>query len=511
MSIDPVPPESESPAALAAEAEQPWLRLDPRMLLVHPVQEILRLLPVLAVSVVVGSSSGNHGWGLAVAGLLVVIGVLRWFTTTYRIGPAHVELRRGLLQRQVLSIPRSRIRSVDVDRRVMHRLLGLASVRIGTGQATGGGRDRNRFELDGLAIGAVPALRESLLSAHTAPGDGPAAAAAPTETELARLQPSWVRYAPFSTTGLVAVAAVAGLAFQYGIGERLAESRTVQRGISWATAAGPVLAVAVAVAALLAVASAVACVRYLLLYGNLLVTDDGRTLRIGHGLLRVRHTTLDRARLRGAVLREPLALRIAGGARLDAIMTGVAAERGESSLLLPAAPAAEAHRVATAVVRNPALPATPLRPHGPAARRRRYTRAVLPVLAALAVAAVATAVTGRAVPLPVWIGAVLLIPVAAGLAWDRYRSLGHAVLPGWLTTRSGSLDRQRVCLEADGIIGWTVRQSFFQRRAGVATVVAATPAGVGHYEVLDLPAEQAWSLVEAVTPGAGDVWAREHR
>uniref|UniRef100_UPI003B681C0E PH domain-containing protein n=1 Tax=Rhodococcus sp. O3 TaxID=3404919 RepID=UPI003B681C0E len=302
MSIESVPPESESPAALAAESEQPWLRLDPRMLLVHPVQEILRLLPVLAVSVIVGSSSGNHGWGLAVAGLLVVVGVLRWFTTTYRIGPAHVELRRGLLQRQVLSIPRSRIRSVDVDRRVMHRLLGLASVRIGTGQATSGGHDRNRFELDGLAIGAVPALREALLSGHPVTDDRPdkAPAAAPTEIELARLQPSWVRYAPFSTTGLVAVAAVAGVVFQYGLGERLAESGTVQRGISWVTAAGPVIAVAVGAVVLLAIASAAACVRYLLLYGNLLVTDDGRTLRIGHGLLRVRHTTLDRARLRGA-------------------------------------------------------------------------------------------------------------------------------------------------------------------------------------------------------------------
>nr|WP_082900027.1 PH domain-containing protein [Rhodococcus phenolicus] len=483
------------------------------MLLIHPVQEILRLLPVLAVSVIVGSSSGNHGWGLAVAAVLVVIGVLRWFTTTYRIGPAHVELRRGLLQRQVLSIPRSRIRSVDVDRRVMHRLLGLASVRIGTGQATGGGHDRNRFELDGLAIGAVPALREALLSAHPAPEDpvGTTTPAARTEIEVARLQPSWVRYAPFSTTGLVAVAAVVGLAFQYGIGETLAESGTVQRGISWATTAGPVVAVAVAVVVLLAIASAAACVRYLLLYGNLLVTDDGHALRIGHGLLRVRHSTLDRARLRGAVLREPLALRIAGGARLDAIMTGVAAERGESSLLLPAAPAAEAHRVATAVVRDPALPETPLEPHGPAARRRRYTRAAGPVLAVLAAAAVAAAVTGRTVPAAVWIGAGLLVPVAVVLAWDRYRSLGHAVRPGWLITRSGSLDRQRVCLEADGIIGWTVRQTFFQRRAGVATVVAATPAGVGHYEVLDLPVDRAWALVEAVTPGAGDVWVGRQR
>ena len=97
---------------------------------------------------------------------------------------------------------------------------------------------------------------------------------------------------------------------------------------------------------------------------------------------------------------------------------------------------------------------------------------------------------------------------ATALAWDRYRGLGHAAPPGWLITRSGSLDRSRASLEADGIIGWTVRQSWFQRRAGVATVVAATPAGAGHYEVLDLPADRAWPLIETVTPGAGDIWTR---
>ena len=80
---------------------------------------------------------------------------------------------------------------------------------------------------------------------------------------------------------------------------------------------------------------------------------------------------------------------------------------------------------------------------------------------------------------------------AAGLAYDRYNGLGHAVLPGWLITRSGSLDRKRHSLEADGVIGWTVRETFFQRRAGVATVIAATPAGTGGYDVIDLPAENA--------------------
>jgi putative membrane protein len=78
---------------------------------------------------------------------------------------------------------------------------------------------------------------------------------------------------------------------------------------------------------------------------------------------------------------------------------------------------------------------------------------------------------------------------------------GDAAGPTWLITRHGSLDRDRDCLEAPGIIGWTVRQTFFQRRAGLATLVAATAAGKKRYRVVDVPLDQAWSLVEAVTPG----------
>ena len=49
---------------------------------------------------------------------------------------------------------------------------------------------------------------------------------------------------------------------------------------------------------------------------------------------------------------------------------------------------------------------------------------------------------------------------------------------GWLVARAGSLERRRDCIAAAGIIGWTVRQTFFQRRAGVATLIAATAAGI---------------------------------
>ena len=60
-------------------------------------------------------------------------------------------------------------------------------------------------------------------------------------------------------------------------------------------------------------------------------------------LLRVREHTYDMRRLRGGTLREPLLVRSFGGARLDAVMTGVDGA-GEASLLLPPCPAATARR-----------------------------------------------------------------------------------------------------------------------------------------------------------------------
>ena len=80
------------------------------------------------------------------------------------------------------------------------------------------------------------------------------------------------------------------------------------------------------------------------------------------------------------------------------------------------------------------------------------------------------------------------------LAADRARALGHRVDDGWLVARAGSLERRRDCIAAAGIIGWTVRQTFLQRRAGVATLIAATAAGVKRYQVIDVPAELAWAI-----------------
>ena len=89
-----------------------------------------------ALSLPPAGSSGGHGplWSLFGVCVVTGLGLLRWFTTTYRIGPEQVQLRRGLLRRRVLSVPRDRIRTVDVTAHAMHRLLGLAKVTVGTGR-----------------------------------------------------------------------------------------------------------------------------------------------------------------------------------------------------------------------------------------------------------------------------------------------------------------------------------------------------------------------------------------
>ena len=65
----------------------------------------------------------------------------------------------------------------------------------------------------------------------------------------------------------------------------------------------------------------------------------------------------------------------------------------------------------------------------------------------------------------------------------------------------GSLVRRRVMLSRDGIIGWNVRQSFFQRRSGLATLIATTAAGHQRYAIVDVELAEALRVADSALPG----------
>src|SRR5262245_5403492 len=323
-----------------------WHRLDRRMLLVHPVRELIRFLPAVIGLLLFGRPSDSGGiWGLVAVGVPVALGVMRYLTTSYRLTASRVEVRHGLLNKRVLSAPLDRVRTVDASASPIHRGLGLVTVRIGTGQSSTRGEER--LVLDGLSTSDAAALRQRLL--HTSPdadvavmpdGDG--------RRVVLTLDPGWVRFAPLTSAGVVIAGAALGLLAQ-GI-----------RTVEWVPTIdldrlerlGVALLVVLGVAAFVLVLCVLAVIGYLITnFGfQLSHARSDHAWHLRRGLFTTRETSLDDARVSGVSIGEPFGLRLANGARLTAIVTGLDQKQQGSSVLVPPAPRREVDRVAVEVL-----------------------------------------------------------------------------------------------------------------------------------------------------------------
>ncbi len=491
---------STDPSSAAADPGDGWARLDPRMLAVAPAQEVVKFVPFLVVALFAGGGGSRNWVVLGALGGVIAIGMLRWFTTRYRLTPERIELRSGLLFRQHRSVPRDRVRTVDVTAKLLHRMFGLSVLQVGTGQHEPG-KD-GELTLNAVSSAESERLRATLLDRSPAfvpvSTDGVAAAGdGPDTQELAAISWAWLRFAPLTLLGVASIGALFGGTWQvFGeLGVDADDVGAVRGMVDWfgEQSVGPV--VAVVVVFLLVAGSLGALALYVEgWWGYRLTRRPDGTLRVNRGLLTRRSVSLEERRLRGAEVVEPLLLRAGRGARSTAVATGSGS--GDRASLLPPAPRAEAHRVVAAVLREDTAPSlAALRRHPAAALRRRLVRTLVP--AAVVVAALAVADAVDALPAWPWVAAsVVLGPVAVLLGVDRYRSLGHAVLHDYLVVRSGSLLRRTVVLRRSGIIGWRVSQSLFQRTAGLATATAITAAGAGAYDLLDIEFDRAHLLGE---------------
>ena len=494
MSVLPPPP--PPPPPLPPLPAPDWQRLDARMLLVHPIKEVGRFLPVLIGLLVAGGASGVGPWALLGVGLPVGLGVVRYLTTTYRIAGGRVELRRGLLQRHTLATPVDRVRAVDLTASPIHRILGLATVVIGTGSVASGADER--LELDALPREEASRLRAQLLRARPAPAPegtptGAAGAAeGDQEVVVARFSPRWLWYAPFSGTVLVAFGALGGATFQLAENVHIRISEADLAGI------GPTLVAAIVAGVLLAAVLLVVG-GYLVVNGGFVLARDRGAWHVRRGLLTHREISIDVARLAGASLGEPALLRLARGRRVDAIVTGLSGEgRTSSSMLLPPAPARTGRAVAVAVLGDAGPVTGALVPPPRAAVTRRFTRALLGALPFVVLVTAGVVAGGPPALLAL---AVVPIALALALAADRARTLGHGFLGGHVVMRSGSVLRRREMLAAEHVIGWSLRATWFQRRAGLVSLAATTAGGKGRVHVPDVAAAEAIVLAEEATPG----------
>jgi putative membrane protein len=191
-----------------------WSRL-------HPLSPLVRAggLVVAAGFFILSAMSTPRSRGasttlvifIALAVVIVVGGVVSWLVTRWRIDGTDLQIESGLLRRQSLRIPLSRVQAVDVVVPLVARLLGLAEVRV---VSAGRGAERGRLAYLGtvqagqvrarllaLAHGLAPETPEPPAMHLFAVGNSRLVGAL-----LLRLQP-WV--APLLLSGPLIVAAAA--------------------------------------------------------------------------------------------------------------------------------------------------------------------------------------------------------------------------------------------------------------------------------------------------------------
>ncbi|MPZ86164.1 MAG: PH domain-containing protein [Actinophytocola sp.] len=465
----------------------------------------------VATPIVLGMLRGSRPAGpvllIALGGVVALTGLsafadrVRWRHTSYRITGERVELRYAWVLHKLRSIPRERVRTVDLTANPLLRAFGLTKVKIGTGQQVTG--QQSHLTLDPIDRARAEELRRLLLDdEEPAPAAGEVVPAA--RPPIAELDWAWLRYAPVSVTTPILGAAAFG---------------AVMQASDWFNLQGAVfttvrdlfggLSVLGLVAMLVAVGLVVGFVGSLGLFVEMWwryrLTREKGTLRVHRGLLTTRSLSLERRRLRGVDMFEAFGARMLGAARVDVVATGLKAttenEKSNPKTLLPAAPIAIAQRVAVEVLGASPLSDVDIQAHPPAARARRLRWAVFGVAGVVAVLALLGALFTVVLLHLAWIAAVVLLPVAVALAVDDYRNLGHGLSGDYLVTRYGAGSRHTVALVRSGIIGWTVRSSPFQRRSGLVTIAATTAANSGEYFVRDVGENEGLRFAADTVPG----------
>lgn len=546
------PPPLPSDPSEPPPVETPWVRVTPLTVGAAAIRSLLPFTPVLFGMIVFsgsGESEGIFSLGFLTIILVFIVGaqIVRWWRTTYRLTEERLELRTGLLVTSHRSIPRDRVRRVDLTTPLFHRVLGISVVTIGTGESASS--ESESLTLDALPSLEAAQLRDALLEPQllddmpsqqhgetfsvNSPDYGrasddelqqprakdeslagqfvtPAAHAATAVSSsrsmrtLAKFSWAWAPYGLFSAMTLWLPFLIIGGLYQI-INSWTSESLTTdlveQSGNFVSNTAVVTLVIVVGVGAIVIGTLGSLVTYFINWFGFVLMKDRANVLHSERGLFTRYSRTFDLSRVRGVSWTQTVPLRYLRGGRLHIIAQGLSGTDGDTGprvdSLLPAAPTTAASPVVIDLCGFDAL-RIPLLSHPIGALRRRQIRALVTSVIGIAAAVLIWRFTEFAAA--AWAVGIFIPIVAWVLAHAAYRGLGHTLTDTHLITRVGSWTRQTVALERNGIIGLSIQQTFFQRRRGLATLWAVTAAGSGAYSVIDVSLQQAMSLAIRCDP-----------
>lgn len=406
---------------------------------------------------------------LAVFGYAVV----RYLFTAYRLTDQALELRRGVVVKSFQSMPRDRIQSVGATTSLVGRFVGITTVEVSAA-------DAEDIRLGFVSESASASLR-SLLAPERVPTDEGATEDEAMPEQLASLDVGRLLVFGLTETGLIPAATVFAisifLAFALGV-----------------------------VAAPLGAASLAAwpVMKTVGLAGFRSWIENDR-VHIEGGVLGRRQTESPLQRIQTLQVRRP-PLRRLFGLETVAIVTGDIAVSSEHAVtagtVAPLETIGDWRRIAEALIGRVAIGEPHLERSSPLMIRRTLLRGAVVTLFPAVVAGVLSRRW--------WVGLVILAAGAA-IMWvyarARWRILGWAHDERHLMVRRGVVARQLSVVPVEKVQDVTVRQTFFQRRLGIATVEVDT-AGVtlaGSIKAIDLELPTAHGLAKRLSVTAARI------
>src|SRR5690606_14481336 len=120
------------PAAPDATAQDADRRLHPMSWLFVLAQQLKSFIVPLALMLLFGRGEGHmyQLWGLVGVGVLVALSLWQYFTYRYGIVDDALVVRSGRLERSLRVIPFARIHNVALQQTLLHRVFGVAEVRL---------------------------------------------------------------------------------------------------------------------------------------------------------------------------------------------------------------------------------------------------------------------------------------------------------------------------------------------------------------------------------------------
>lgn len=471
-------------------SEPVYRRLNPLTFVVEIVRVIGRFIYFFILVLVTGSGSGDFMYE-AIGGVVIVVAVVRYLSTSYAIHDGHLLIKYGIINRVKRTIPLTKIQNINIHKSWIHRILGLVDLKIETGAGA-----EAEASLSALSMVEADALKKELTAGvHKEVGLD----ARPEEIRgrtVYRINSKELFLAGATENRALAIlGAVFGgsVIFQDRL-EEFARRTMPNLNGSWVT-------IAVFALIFLLFGWIASIVMAVVSYGNFEVTLEGGKLRRHYGLINQIESVVPLPRVQLVRASQTLLQRALRLCKLHVETAGSFQKEdlGGTSLICPLLESDRLNDIVMTV-----LPGRPI----DSLRWQRVSPWTIRTHAQTSMI-VYTVLVGIAAANFGWVALWALIPAALWsvfTGWVHYRTTGYDSKPTLLATRHGVFSQKTLYVPVEKVQSTSIRQSPLQRRLGLMTVGFHT-AGLGvtgSGSVVDLSSTTAQELAHALHRRSAD-------